>query len=718
MPYRPQLWIIIAAAAVASPAAQEKPDAMSASQTAADNVRVFKEPPPPDPRISFIRNWHHGSGFSAPADRQTWLARAAHLRQQILVAAGLWPMPEKCDLRPVIHGRIERDGYTVEKVFFRSYPGFYVTGNLYRPVGRPGPLPGVLCPHGHWRDGRFYQASEKELERELKGGFEKDPAAARSPLQARCVTLARMGCVVFHYDMVGYADCHPGGFPHRDTYRDIESDLYLLSIFGLQTWNSIRALDFLLSLPEVDPSRIACTGASGGGTQTFILMAIDDRLKVAAPVCMISAGDHQGGCVCENNSLLRLFTDNVEIAACFAPRPLVHPTATGDWTARFLEEGLPQWKAIWGLFAASDSVHAVRFTAGHNYNLNSRLTVYEFFNTHLKLGQPSPISEKPFVPLSPKELTVFDEAHPRPADSVDAAGLKKQLIADITARLESLRPRDAASLERFRQVAGTALRHMTASGMPAAGSVAGSEAGGRSAQGAVTVERLVLRRKGAPEQLPVLRYVPAAPTGAVTIVVHGEGKAALLDAAGKPGELVAELLARGQTVLLPDVFAVGELAPAAPPATVPASDFFTCYNRTALANRVHDILTAIGFAADTARTVNLVGVGRAGPWCMLARSLAGGSVARTAAEAGAGIDFARVRSVQDDDHLPGALRYGGFWALAALAAPAEMMIISAPAANAASMPWMTDAWTAASARDKLTVVASATAGDIVRWLTR
>ena len=106
----------------------------------------------------------------------------------------------------------------------------------------------------------------------------------------------------------------------------------------------------LLSLPDVDKNRIACTGASGGGTQTFILMTIDDRLKVAAPVCMISAGDHQGGCVCENNSLLRIGTDNVELSSTFAPRPFIHPTATGDWTKEYLEKGYPETLGVYRLF--------------------------------------------------------------------------------------------------------------------------------------------------------------------------------------------------------------------------------------------------------------------------------------------------------------------------------------------------------------------------------
>ena len=128
-----------------------------------------------------------------------------------------------------------------------------------------------------------------------------------------------MGCVVFHYDMVGYADSKQ--IAHRAGFTDAEAELRLQSFMGLQTCNSIRALDFLVSLPDVDPKRIGVTGASGGGTQTFILCAIDDRPAAAFPAVMVSTG-MQGGCICENCSYLRVGTGNIELAGLFAPKPL------------------------------------------------------------------------------------------------------------------------------------------------------------------------------------------------------------------------------------------------------------------------------------------------------------------------------------------------------------------------------------------------------------
>ena len=193
-------------------------------------------------------------------------------------------MPPKTPLEPVIHGRIDRDGYSVEKVFFKSHPGHYVTGNLYRPRAkdgklREGKLPAVLCPHGHWANGRLYDAGDKEAKQQVAIKAEKTMDGGHSPLQARCAQLARMGCVVFFYDMVGYADSTTIS---HNAFGDAEAELRLQSLMGLQTWNSLRALDFLLGLPEIDPKRVGVTGASGGGTQTFILCAIDDRPAAAA----------------------------------------------------------------------------------------------------------------------------------------------------------------------------------------------------------------------------------------------------------------------------------------------------------------------------------------------------------------------------------------------------------------------------------------------------
>jgi dienelactone hydrolase len=676
-----------------------------AQQKAEDRLR-----PPADPRARNIRTLFHGSGFVPPTDKSKWEARAKELRQQILIAAGLWPMPEKTPLNAVIHGRIERDDYTVEKVFFESHPGFYVTGNLYRPKGKTGPFPAVLCPHGHWANGRFNETSEKEVEQQLKAGHEVDRDAAKYVLQARCANLAKLGCVVFHYDMVGYADADPERFPHRKTFTDVEADLNIQSIFGLQTWDSIRALDFVVSLPDVDKDRIAATGASGGGTQTFILMAIDDRLKVAAPVCMISAGDHQGGCVCENNSLLRMNTDNVEISATFAPRPFIHPTTMGDWTKEYLEKGLPETKAVYKLFGAEQNVQAMRQNAGHNYNLHSREAVYNFFNKHLKLGAAEPVKEQEFKPIPPKELSVFTAEYPRPSNSIDTPGLRKYLTESAAKQMQALRPTDAASLAKFGQVIQPALRHMLSTSLPSASQIKVEKV---VAPFAHVVEKLVVSRTVGAEKLPVLVFHSPKPNRAITILIHPNGKSALHEPDGGPGSLATSLLVKGHTVMAPDIFLTGELAGVNPIAASKV-EFFAGYNRTVLANRIHDILTVIATAKATSQDaqVNVVGIGKAGPWVMVARALAGDGVFRTVADASM-FDFQNVKANTDENYLPASLRYGGLYNLTALSAPGELFIYNTGPADTAPL---ISAYKAASAEANVKIQAGE--ADFVTWLTR
>ncbi|MDH7568699.1 MAG: acetylxylan esterase, partial [Armatimonadota bacterium] len=292
-----------------------------------------------------------------------WQARAAELRAHVLASTGLLPMPVRAPLNPRVWGTIEGDGYFVDKVTLETLPGFYLGGNLYRPKGKRGPFPGIANPHGHWRNGR--------LEHQELGS-----------IPARCITFARMGCVAFAYDMVGRTDTDQ--VPHD--YGGPREALWGISVAGLQLWNSIRVLDYLQSLPDVDPERLGCTGASGGGTQTFLLCAVDERVKVAAPVNMVSA-HMQGGCLCENPPNLRIDATNVEIAALMAPRPLLLVAATGDWTKNTLTEEFPFIQSIYRLMGAEERVGAQRFDAPHNYNRASREAVYVWFAQWL-LGDP------------------------------------------------------------------------------------------------------------------------------------------------------------------------------------------------------------------------------------------------------------------------------------------------------------------------------------------
>src|SRR5690606_21330000 len=167
------------------------------------------------------------------------------------------------------------------------------------------------------------------------------------------------------------------------------AESHLQSVMGLQTWNSIRAIDFVTSLPDVDPQRIGMTGGSGGGTQTFIAGAIDPRVTVAFPAVMVSTA-MQGGCTCENACLLRIGTGNIEFAALFAPQPL-GMTSAKDWTQEMITKGYPELRQHWAMMGKPENVQLwsmLQFP--HNYNAPSREKIYAWFNKHFSLGQQEP----------------------------------------------------------------------------------------------------------------------------------------------------------------------------------------------------------------------------------------------------------------------------------------------------------------------------------------
>src|SRR5438552_11503495 len=161
---------------------------------------------PNDIRLEPLKDLDGYFPFTPPASKAAWEKRAERVRRQILLSQGLWPMPTKAPLNPVIHGKIDRGEYTVEKAYFESAPGFFVTGNLYRPKNVTGKAPGVLFAHGHWADARLSESAAAELWRELAEGEERFEQGGRSRFQSMCVQLARMGCVVWQWDMLSDSD--------------------------------------------------------------------------------------------------------------------------------------------------------------------------------------------------------------------------------------------------------------------------------------------------------------------------------------------------------------------------------------------------------------------------------------------------------------------------------------------------------------------------------
>lgn len=289
-----------------------------------------------------------------------WQRRADSLRLHVRQGMELEKFPERTPLNARTRNRQTFDGYIVESVAFESLPGFYVTGNLYRPTGnhKKKSLAVILMPHGHFPKEEDY------------GRFQRD-------VQYGAATMAKMGALVFAYDMVGWGESVQ--LPHK--YE---------KVLAFQTWNSIRAVDFVLTYPEADPKRIAVTGASGGGTQSFMLAALDDRISVAMPVVMVSA-HFFGGCSCESGMPVHkngntVYT-NAEIAASIAPRPLLLVSDGNDWTRNSESVEYPFARHIYGLFGRESSVELAHFpTEGHDYGRNKREPAYRFLARHLRMN--------------------------------------------------------------------------------------------------------------------------------------------------------------------------------------------------------------------------------------------------------------------------------------------------------------------------------------------
>lgn len=635
-----------------------------------------------DGRVAAARDLDHPVVFTpAFASKAEWMTRADALRRQVRVALGLWPWPDRTPLNASVRGRIARDGYTVEQVAFESVPGHWVTGSLFRPAGRSGRLPAVLAPHGHWPGGRLQERSLDDARKEMASGAEQTLEGARYPLQARPAMLARMGVIVFAWDLIGYADST--AIEHRKGFTDADAELRQQNFLGLQMWNAVRAVDWLTSLPDVDPARIGVNGASGGGTQSLLLAAIDDRIAAAVPAVMVG-GNMQGGCVCENASLLRLGTNNIELTALAAPTPLA-AVAANDWTVDFMTKGLPELKKIYALMGAPDAVAGRHFDFPHNDNQLSREYAYAFFNTVFKLGAPEPVREKPFVPVPPAELHVFDEAHPRPATERDAAGVRKAMSEASDRQLQKL----ASTREALEPAVRPGFEAALADTMPAR--VEPMKGSFREIKGeGFSVHQSVLARPGSPARVPTIGLVPAGwKSGPVVVWVHEQGKRAAFEADGRtPVPEVRALLAKGAAVMAPDVFLTGENGAIAGRIRVKNDETFfgynTGYNRSVLAERAADVRTVVAFARGLG-SVSVTGRGRAGVWVIAARALSGGTVARTVVDLG-GFDFDQVRTVTDEQLLPGAVKYGGVRGLASLATEGGLTIYGMPAAPVA--PWI------------------------------
>jgi hypothetical protein len=618
--------------------------------------------------------------FEPPTTRQQWEQRRTELRRQILVSQGLFPLPDKTDLKPIVHHNVERKEYTVSSVILEAVPGFYLTGNLYVPKNVTGKIPAVLSPHGHWNGGRFHQHSDGEFAKEIQTGGEKYDPCGRFPLQARCVTLARLGCIVFHYDMIGYADSMQ--IQHRPGVREAlntkenwgffspQAELRLQNMMGLQTLSSIRALDWLETLPNVDKGRIAITGASGGGTQSFILAAIDDRIAASFPAVMVSTA-MQGGCTCENACYLRVGTGNVEMAALFAPKPQ-GMTAADDWTKEMETKGFPQLQQLYRLYGAKKSVALFAHTQfGHNYNFLSRDDMYRFMNEHLKLGHhfqnPSEPIEQPFQPLTGEEMTVWSGEHRKPSGEQVGDVFERTLLREMDRRFQTQLA--TLSAGKRREIVRGALETMIGWEKPSADSLtfemseATEEPYGKHAKVLLTDKHSGVTVSG------IALFPTVESNKKESIFVSKNGISDFFDKQGKPIAEVEKCRSAGQFVILLNLYGQGEkpLEKAVLRGSGNGNEpwqqslaYTYGYNPTVFSRRVQELMTVlVPFieAKPAEAKLILYGLHGGAPYTAAARALLGDEVDELIVDT-EGFRFAGIESLDDVNMLPGIVKYG------------------------------------------------------------
>ncbi len=397
---------------------------------------------PDDGRLYRLRHYQSVLPLPTWGDLGQWQRARPAILAHLWRCTGLNAQTAAFAARGVVEDVFEHEGLLVENVRIETLPGVFVVGNLYRPKNAPGPLPLVLNPHGHAMQARTVPLDLYSVPH-------------------RAMNQALMGCAAFAYSMIGY-DHDAGPLEHGTLLRGAvkrRCNALGLSQFGLQLNNSIKALDYLCSRPEIDASRVGCTGESGGGTQTYFLAAVDERVKVAAPAVMLS-GHFQGGCVCENAPLLHLEFSNLHYAALIAPRPLLLLGCTGDWTHHLRTRELPCLRQLYALYDREEALGGFFQDEAHNYDQASREQVYTWMRRWLQQdGQrtrrvresrrPVPAPERlrlapapaaggaPTVRNEAELLGVWRQLHCRPAPPEETAailGLQVPPAADLLVR--------------------------------------------------------------------------------------------------------------------------------------------------------------------------------------------------------------------------------------------------------------------------------------------
>jgi dienelactone hydrolase len=646
----------------------------------------------------------------APATRAAWEKRKAALRAEMFAAMG--PFPDKpCDLQPRVVGTLKRTGYRIEKVFFQSRPGVWVSSTAYVPEPARGKRAAVLVVHGHW------------------AGARRDPV-----VQARCLGLVQLGFFVLAVDAFSAGERHPAGAGYHGAL--LGSTLWPAghTLLGLQVYDNRRAVDYLASRPEVDASRLGITGASGGGNQSMYAGALDERFKAVVPVC--SVGSYQAYlraacCVCEVLPGALRFTEEGDVLGLVAPRALLVINATRDafqFSVGESRKTLVRTAAVYKLFGAAEKLRHDTFESPHAYNQAMREAMYGWMKRWLdNEGAGKPIPEPKHTLEKPEDLACFPGGK-RPAGFLFpptfAAREAQQLLAPFRDRKldhkEAWEARAAAARAELTKVLGP---------LPAPGKPLGKFGKGERSGGVVTNPLTLTPEPGLPMPVTV-RFKAVAGRIPACILLHFDGKTEALK-----HPLAAELVDKGWAVYAPDLRGTGQTRPkgdgigAAPDHN--SAEHALWVGRPLLGQWLVDVRCVLAFMAAqpglTSSRLAVVGLGQAGLVVLAGAAFLDG--AASLAAVGAPVTFVTPAAYPPGTRMgllaPGLLRAGDVPHLAALAAPRKLLIAGGASAGGkkleekalqAVFAFTRKVYRLAKAEERLTVRAGEGPGELVGLL--
>ncbi len=534
--------------------------------------------------------------------------RAYQQRLRAEFVRSLGGFPDRTPLRPRIVGRLEGDGFRVEKLIYESRPGFHVTAALYLPEAEP-PYPGVLLPCGHSENGK-----------------------AAELYQRASILMARNGLAVLCYDPIGQGERKQilqEGADRSETVKGrfrptgehnlaaVAPILLGQNLATYRIWDGIRSLDYLAGRDDIDESRIGCTGNSGGGLMTAYLMALDERIVAAASSCFITTtrrkNDDPGPGDAEQNIFAQTAygMDHADYILMRAPKPTLILAATKDFVPiAGAWETFRQAKRLYTRLGVAERVDLVEADEEHGFSLHLRTGACRWMRRWL-LNQVDEVTESDFGVFSDRELQCTPQGQ---VLLVEGARSVFQLYRAEEAKLRRDRERSWRRMtgeERratVREAAG--IRPLSEIPMPEI------QAAGTVRRTGYRIEKLILKFNGG-FPLPALEFVPEGSGGESTLYLHGKDKQA--DAG--PGGPIESLVRKGHRVMTVDLTGLGETESTAwryDPQYIGnnSAEYFIAYmlGRSLVSLRAEDLLVCARYLNGRkggAKGVNLVAVGRA-----------------------------------------------------------------------------------------------------------